>query len=599
MKKTILLLLSGLLMSSPALAQTAQESEARESGKPETAAAPAEKPVNPHFSPILPVKIHPRQTGADEISKAAADIEQENDIDPEKLGLLNTLSEGSLGAAVWQNYDPSKLVADLSKLNLNIASPVMRALLIRALLTTPSGTAATAKDAPSVMASRLETLVDLGAYDEVSVLYKKLEGNVPGPKAALAGTESMVAGGQMGLACLEEKALDADLKKIEGTSFWPDLKTFCRILLTRDTPAEEDDAMALAQSAKLYAAEKKMAAPSSIAELNSKSTIELLALNKAGMIAPSLYTPEGVRDLKPQVIALLLKQAAAGPAAKLSLLAAAVEKGMRPAEELSAEYQAQAKPAATALTGYWQAVLTSFGKVQSATPETRPAALKAVLAESKSWSNAALIPFAASFASLKTVDSFTPAEARRVVSLLIRSKTAVPGGWFAKAFDRPEARDKESVTDLEVVSALRSQPKEAPKEENDAANDSSAGKSQKSKKTPETIENPQYYAISLILGDQEVEDKSPEISYDKLFSLTGKNDYVMPSNELMNNLKQASSSQDTGKVVLYSLLVLNGQRVSQIHPAAFYRISEGLNSVGLSEENRSLAHEALADLIEY
>jgi len=114
----------------------------------------------------------------------------------------------------------------------------------------------------------------------------------------------------------------------------------------------------------------------------------------------------------------------------------------------------------------------------------------------------------------------------------------------------------------------------------------------------ETLDKAQLQQLSRLLNTDEVEDKSAQKSYEKLFNLTPPTNYVMPSMELMNSLSEAASRQDTGKVILYSLQALDGHRVSQIHPSAFYRITEGLKSVGLSEDIRSLAHEVLADLIE-
>ncbi len=605
MRPLFLLLLSGLLFSPAAFAQSATDAPAKAAptASAATATVPAE-PAIPHYSPILPVKIHPRQEGADGISKAGADIEKANDLDADSLGLLTRASDGALNGDLWKSYSSAKLADDLSKLNLTIISPTMRALLIRALLTVPdAGSFTDAKDAKTndAFSARLETLIDLGSYTDTVNLYKKLEGNIPSSKAALAGVEGLVGNGQMGLACLEEKAVGDNLKQASATTFWPDLKSFCQILLTTDTPEAQDDATSLIKAAQLYATSKKLTAPATLNELNARSVIEILAMDKAGLIPASLFTTDSARVLKPQVISLLLNQSPSAAVEKLSLLAAAVEKGLKTTDDLEAEYQVQSKMLTPAL-GTWQPILEAYSKITSTPDSAKPAQLKAILKSSEGWSETVFAPFARFFATNNAVDGFTQDEARRVLSLLIRAKTRVSGAWFAQAFNKPEAKTKESVTDLDVISALEGSSAAPAPAENAPEEDKRSGIQKtgpKTAETPETIENAQLHVISLILQSEEVEDKVPEKSYEKLLSLTGTNDYVMPTMELMNGLKQASASQDTGKVVLYSLQALNGQRVSQLHPAALFRITEGLQSVGLSEEIRSLAHEVLADLIEY
>ncbi len=546
------------------------------------APTPSAPPAVVH-SPILPVKIKPRQSGADSISKAAADIEQENTVNLNSLGLYARISDGGLGSDIWKDYTGKALASDLGMLNVNISSPTMRGLLLRALLTAPDAENLADDKANEAFSSRITTLVDLGAFDETVVLYKKLEGNIPSGKAALAGTEAMVSMGQMGLACLEEKALSDDLKQTSSTSFWPDLNKFCNILLTTDSTGNESESFAKTSS--LFTSAKQIKSPASLSELNGKSVIEILSANKAGLISKSLFTPDNVKPLKPQIISLLLKQSPTDQAEKLSLLAAAAEKGMVPATDFINEFVTQSASSLPNQTGYWPVVLNLYNKVKASPADNT--ALKEVLKIMPNSGNAALLPFAASFGSLKNVDAFSTEEAREVVSLLIRARINVSGPWFSKAFDKPEAQSKESMTDMDVISALGA-----------SSNTDQDKKSSESAKLKENPENAQFYALSLILKNEEAGGKINEKSYENVFSLTGSTDYVMPSKELMNNLIQAVAKQDTGKVIIYSLQILNGQRISQIHPLALIRISEGLQSVGLSEENRSLAHEVLADLIE-
>lgn len=567
-----LLLATSLLAISPLSAQTVDPTADQTAEKPSEA-------QRPHFSPVMPVKIKPRQGGADSISKAAADIEQENALNPDTLGLYSSPATGSLGGTLWQNFSAPDVAKAISDLPVTINSETMRNLLLRALLTTPD--ASPENSSGEAFSARLEKIAELGRYDQAFQLYKKLEGNIPTAKAALAGTASAFATNRTGLACLEEKALDSKFKQSEATSFWADLSSFCSLLLKLDQE-DSNTTDSFATASKNYAIAKNLKATLKSEELNGKSVIEIMALRQAGLLPDTIFTPSSAKSLKPGVLALLISNPPSTAEARLSLFVAAVEKGLKTKEELANEYQLLAKTPVTG-SGYWKSILDSYGNLQTSTDKA--ALLRSVINLTKEPDYTALQPFAAAFGSLSEVGSFTKEESKKVLSFLIRSRTSVSGKWLDKALESPDLATKDSVTDIEVIQALETELKKANSDQDD-------------KKEREVIEIAQLHALSLILNENEAEDKGKDKSYENLLSLTGSTDYVMPSKEFMNNLAQASARQDTGKVILYSLQALNGQRVSQLHPAALYRITEALKSVGLVEEVRSLVHEALADMIE-
>ena len=70
----------------------------------------------------------------------------------------------------------------------------------------------------------------------------------------------------------------------------------------------------------------------------------------------------------------------------------------------------------------------------------------------------------------------------------------------------------------------------------------------------------------------------------------------MPSGELTESLKKAAQAGSLGKILLYSLQILNGEKVDQIHPQTLSQVLKALKTAGLSEETVSLAHEALEGL---
>lgn len=85
-------------------------------------------------------------------------------------------------------------------------------------------------------------------------------------------------------------------------------------------------------------------------------------------------------------------------------------------------------------------------------------------------------------------------------------------------------------------------------------------------------------------------------TYDNFLILTGSTNYVMPSDELTESLKRAAASKHLGKIIMYGLQALNGQKADQIHPAVLFQVLKAYKTAGLSEETASLAHEALSGL---
>jgi hypothetical protein len=286
----VLTLTTTLICTVSLLTLTAAQAGAQEQPATSTETTEVgEQPTSPQpqvqFSPILPVKIKPRQDGADGISKAAAsvaeDTNEEEKIDVETLALFVTANDGSLGKDAWKNLSRDD-VRDLISASVPPTLPVLRGLYVRALLTDASLSSGSAPaDGNDLFTLRLKKLVEAGAFDDAFRLYRRLGTQTPTASAAQAGIDAMIGKQQLGIACLESKALDPSLRP--ATTFWADVQTFCNGLLgPASGPIDLDETQRQTNAARVFLTAEKFPVPSTLKDLNPLTSIRILALARTG-----------------------------------------------------------------------------------------------------------------------------------------------------------------------------------------------------------------------------------------------------------------------------------------------------------------------------
>ncbi len=584
-----------LLLAAPSVQaapeKPAVESEALAPEPEETAPAPEtaapEEPAPTH-SRILPVKIKPVQEGADGVSKAAPDIQPqgETDIDADALALYTTQASGSLGPDLWQNVSRNEVIKGLRALPATTHSKAQRDLALRVLLTKAAVAAGNEDSAGDVFSARLSKLIELGAYREAMSLYEKLEVPAGVDEAALAGMKAFVGNGQLALACLEQKALDPNLKSEDP--FWSHLDKFCKLFISADSPDVADDTQSVMRAALAYAEAEKIVSPAQFEDLNSRSLIELLVLSQSGILDRGKWNVSSASKLSPGVIAFLLAQEPKRIEQKLSLFVVATRAGLRTADELSAAYQDAA--GSTASHGDWAPFLNSLTKFRNAeSNDEKLKQLKSLLAASATLDPAAYAPVAAQIAALKPAAPLTAADACVVLDILIFADAALPADWVNFAYGTSYESDSGESS---LVALHLTPPEPAPE------SDEKPAKPVKKAKLPLTPQLAYALILQAYLGIPEPKTDEDKSSYDNFLSLTGKNNYVMPSHELTESLKKAAQAGSLGKILLYSLQALDGQKVDRVHPELLSRVLKALKTAGLSEETVSLAHEALSGLTE-
>jgi hypothetical protein len=454
----------------------------------------------------------------------------------------------------------------------------------------------------------------MGAFDEALALYKKNEGAPPSSAAAMRGVEAMVSTGRAALACLETKALDDSLKQ-ENADFWTEADTFCKSLLS---PAadNEDDSVRLANGARIFLSAIVQPPVESLENLNSLSVFRVIALQQTGALVNLPADLKAISGVSPKMLSLILRQPMATPAQYLPFLSVAAERGTLSSEEVTAKFTDFYTANPAPYSGRWKDFLTLYMSVQTS---PLPATLQALLSKKNAAGLGVLLPLADHYKTLPP-ESFNQEEARTVLRLLImvRSDSESLTSWVRRGYDIPlpatesgPEKTSENQTDkdvsngysdllsvwmddslLEKVKTLQKGKKSTKPEKDSASGEDSS---------PSTAEKSQASKMALSLAlkpflDGPVAKSEKKKIYDNVLSLTGSGNYVMPSDELLDSLQKATASQQTGRVVLYSFLILNGHGPDEVHPAALFKVLEAYESVGLSEETSSLALDALLGL---
>lgn len=583
-----MMLKSGLSIIPFLLLITLLPLEARSEEKPaaetSSAAAPAEKATEddkpaPH-SNIMPVKIKPVQEGADGVSKAAPNIEQAPEIDLDALALYTTQGDGSLGPDAWNGLSRSEIVKSFNNLPVPRFSPIQRELALRALLTKATIPAQSDdQDASDIFTARLTKLIELGALKEAMALIEKLDSPASNEEAARAGMKAFIGNGQIAIACLEQKALGSGIKKEDP--FWTHLDKFCKTYIK----AEGDDgdvAQNLMHAALAYSQSEKVLAPARFEDLNTATVIELLVLAKSGALDRGKWNVATASSINPSVVAFLLAMEPSQTAEKLSLMTVAVGHGLRSPADLEATYKEKASA-----PGEWTAIVAGAIRLANTPTTDKATTLKAMLASAEATSPAAYTPFAQTLADTPPAAPFTPADARFVLRVFLAAQIDIPLAWVNFAYGAKFDGESGESALLKIWNG------ELPDTKKDGDKALTAKPVKKGKMDPDLAYS---RVLQDFLSDTPNMPSGQNYTYDNFLILTGSTNYVMPSDELTESLKRAAASKHLGKIIMYGLQALNGQKADQIHPAVLFQVLKAYKTAGLSEETASLAHEALSGL---
>ena len=183
------------------------------------------EPVAPVVEPVV---------GADDVSMEAMPenanpiigevfTESLEAVNPDVAGVLNA-DTGALGVDMWQGTDRKVLEALLMKVPVSSASPVMRDLMRRLLLT---GAKVPAGGQPgSLIALRAGLLLSMGDFSGVSALLKVVPGYAENPDLLRIEVDTRLLTGDVARACQVTNAYIEN----QSSTYWQKAFIFCQAL---------------------------------------------------------------------------------------------------------------------------------------------------------------------------------------------------------------------------------------------------------------------------------------------------------------------------------------------------------------------------------
>lgn len=585
----ILLLLIGTVTILPASAHA-------EPTDTQAASATPDSPPNiPKPLKVLPSKIKPITSGADELSKAAPETSgTTSPADSHDHTALETLSPREnfgFSPDFWAGATRQDIIAFLDAPYNISSSRNVRDLNLRVTLTlAPSLAAQSTTPAENLYALRLKKLVALGAYDDAQKLYKMNESAPPTPLAAVSGIEAMLGHGEIAVACLEQNALSPDLKT-ETPVFWGNLDLFCKTLLNHAAPpttpppktkasktstsnANNDtrNEAHLAAAAQGYLDAQHLTIPqnANADDINALDSVSSIAFLKAGTLHTALQSPSVLAALTDHQLALILAYAQPTPE-----FAPTLAEGLR--RGVITDTSALDLLKSMAKTADKTNPVTPFLKEYFKTETPLLTAKLLELADTPT-KTALLIPL---YAQNNPV--FPESNKRRSILILLAANQPLPLNLVRSAFPNVEdslpenERLKETGESFLFSALIQSLPPV--------------------KYADRTGINPFLEAIAASISP-EYEQKNAKTAYDNIFNLTPSGNYVMPMGDVLSSLKKSADQKQIYQVVIGSLSIINDIPPEKLHPASLYRVLEALNSVGFNEETLSLARNVLRMVLE-
>ncbi|MGD1877176.1 MAG: hypothetical protein ACFB13_06715 [Kiloniellaceae bacterium] len=164
-------------------------------------------------------------------------VDRLGELDPESLGILD-LDHGGLGVDAWAGSDRLATEALLRDLPTDLASPTLRGIVTRLLLSSVRAPAAAANSAQPTMADaiaaaqetdflrlRAERLYDLGELAGLNRLLGLVPQRVEDPWLARARVDGLLLAGRDGEACAQ---VPAGLARYPQELYWAKAQVFCQ-----------------------------------------------------------------------------------------------------------------------------------------------------------------------------------------------------------------------------------------------------------------------------------------------------------------------------------------------------------------------------------
>lgn len=518
-------------------------------------------------------------------------VDQLQSIDPDTAGTLAP-EQGGLGLGMWTGTGRALVERLLPRLPVGVASPTMRNLMRRLLLSTaaaPEGKGS--GKVPSLVALRVELLAKMGDQAAVNSLLGAVPGRATNPGLLKLETDAHFLANDNARACVLAAAQIREQKDV----FWQKAFAFCQALAGESTKAQLGVSL--------------------LSELGTNDAIYFKLMDRLlGGTAPieSLSNPQPLHLAMARAAKVQLPKDVVGAGNNGVLRAIAVSPNAPVEVRLEAAERAELAGAlpTDALRQLYMSV--SFSEKDLANPLSKAEVESGPLSRAllyrtsliQSVPSAQAEPVARAFALARRGGRF-PSAARVFQPVLQRLPPSAELAWFAPDAvraalmnnDQDMAKawigllrasalfNKESAAHLAQVmpmARLARSSEAAAWKESDLQAWLEATKDAAGARGPAAT----LFALLAATGDP-----VPAAMWEALIDASERTTVAMPTPALWFKLESAAKAGRVGETVLISLLALGEGGTAQADPIIAAKVLEALGMVGLKDDVRALALE--------
>jgi hypothetical protein len=513
------------------------------------------KPLN-----VMPSKIKPVQDGEDELSKAAPEGRKlAPPTNSNELEILSPLPDYGFQSDFADNLSRSDINEFFSKPSKASLSAGARKLALKFALTSFSLMSNEDKFPENIYGLRLNTLLNLGAFSDAENLYKLNESAPPSPLAARAGIEALFASKQTGVACLDQKTFDENLK-LDAPQFWSNVTVFCQSLL--GPVAGDDDELRLSNASRAYLEIVKPVVTTA-EDVNKLDTMTSIAMVKSGGLAQLISTADNLTQIDDKHLTIIYKFSHPTTPA-FPVLAEGLKRGVISSDDAltflkSVDVKTVPTPYADYLKEYFK------------TPDTPMVTDKLLEMSVNDFVKETLLY------PLYTASEIAFPESHKILSLRLLALTNqdLPANLVRSAYVLDKILENETESGESTLIRILLDKTKSPDE------------------SPPNLTN----LILLVLNYANYPQKDVKNAYDNILGLTASGNYVMHNGDILSSLKKSADKKLANQVVIRSLALIDDKPLDKLHPAELYQILEALNSAGLTEETILLTREVLGNIM--
>ncbi|MCD8571509.1 MAG: hypothetical protein LRY76_08365 [Alphaproteobacteria bacterium] len=517
--------------------------------------------------------------------------------DLESKGLYYSPQDGSLGRDLWSHTRRSAVLEYLPALPSAGESPLLQIFTNGLLLSKANADLIENDVAPEpgqdILTLRLMKLMDLGMTDQALKIYSDLGQPPYHPNLAQAGIMALLFNAEKSLACLEYKTVED--RNFSG-EFWTDIALYCDYVLEDKKPPS-----AALENINSTAVKRILSGGAFTFSYDAKKLAAVPLFDRAILTAENIINfgglgMDGIRRISPEHLTLALKKPNLSKQDEFLITMKMVEYGLKSRIEWEKTYAGYKFGGAAdeqkvidvdALPG-WQHLPALY---QNAKAVGKGAQQQAILMQALNYINtygpASIYPFADMLLALPA-DNLSTGELSKIARIAHGADKDIPASWFDSLKKRKLGGERETA--LFMIAYLSKAYQRAGSEDKNVII-----------KAVESINNSKLKESFIIIIENVdkplTEQHNAGRVYENDLDLTFAGSYVMPSKRVWDRLIASSQDQRIGETVLLGTLLLNGKTVMDLYPGVLSDILESLRAVGLTRFSKSMAQEALLEVL--